>query len=59
MGVWRFMVSHYDESCVTVGSSTHNERIEQLWRDVITSVLKPFAEDFRELDSEDNLGSSE
>ena len=27
--VWRFMVSHHnDESCVTVGSSTHNERIE-------------------------------
>ena len=39
--VWRFMVSHHNnESCVTVGSSTHNERIERLWRDVRTSVLK-------------------
>jgi len=40
--VWRFMLSHYnDESCVTVGSSTHNERIERLWRDVRTSVIQP------------------
>ena len=40
---------------MTVGSSTHNERIERLWRDVRTSVLKPFAEAFRALESEDNL----
>ena len=54
--MWQFMVGHHnDESCVTVGSSTHNERIEQLWRDVRTSVLKPFAELFRVLGSEDNL----
>ena len=54
--VWQFMVGHHnDESCVTVGSSTHNERIERLWRDVQTSVLKPFAELFRVLESDDTL----
>ena len=54
--VWQFMVSHHNnESCVTVGSSTHNERIERLWRDVRTSVLKPFTEAFRALESEDNV----
>lgn len=54
--VWRFMLSHYnDESCVTVGSSTHNERIERLWRDVRTSVIQPFAQTFRELESEGTL----
>ena len=55
MDVWQFMVRHHnDESCVTAGSSTHNERIERLWRDVRTSVLKPF-ELFRVLESEDTL----
>ena len=52
----RFMLSHHnDESCVIVGSSTHNERIERLWRDVRTSVLQPFTETFRSLESEDSL----
>ena len=34
---------------VIVGSSTHNERIERLWRDVHRCV-KPFADKFRELE---------
>ena len=43
--VWQYMVTyHNDESSVIVGSSTHNERIERLWRDVRTGVLQPFAE---------------
>lgn len=41
-----------DPSCVNVGSSTHNERIERLWCDVYRCVLQPFAETFRTLESE-------
>ena len=50
--VWRYMMEqHNGESlCVIVGSSTHNERIERLWRDVHRCVLKPFAELFRRLE---------
>lgn len=33
-------------SCVITGSSTHNERIERLWRDVHRSVVRVFAETF-------------
>ena len=37
--VWRFMIEqHSSESSVITGSSTHNERIERLWRDVTRSV---------------------
>ena len=34
--VWQLMVDEHngDASCVVVGSSTHNTRIERLWRDV-------------------------
>ena len=53
---WRIMMNyHNDQSSVIVGSSTHNERIERLWRDVRSSVLQPFAEMFRLLESEDTL----
>ena len=56
MDVWRVMLSHHNnECCVIVGSSTHNERIESLWRDVRTSVVQPFADVFRTLESEDTL----
>ena len=52
--VWRFMLaSNSSDSTVApviVGSSTHNERIERLWRDVHRCVLKPFADKFRELE---------
>ena len=54
--VWRFMLIHHNDECaVMVGSSTHNERIERLWRDVRASVLQPFAEMFRTLESEETL----
>ena len=37
--VWQFMVGHHnDESCVTVGSSTHNERIERLCGEIYEQV---------------------
>ena len=35
VAVWRFMIEqHGTVSSVITGSSTHNERIERLWRDV-------------------------
>ena len=37
--VWRYMIeSHASELAVITGSSTHNERIERLWRDVYRCV---------------------
>ena len=39
--VWRFMIAqHRDERVVLTGCSTHNERIERLWRDVFRCVVK-------------------
>ena len=33
--VWRYMIDqHRSDRAVVVGSSTHNEQIEHLWRDV-------------------------
>ena len=37
-------------SHVVVGSSTHNQRIERLWRDVHCCVLRPFADQFYRLE---------
>lgn len=43
--VWRDMITaHQSESAVITGSSTHNERIERLWRDVTRSVSSIFIE---------------
>ena len=40
--VWRHMIQYWgSSSCVIVGSSVHNTRIERLWRDVRKSVLEP------------------
>ena len=37
--VWRYIVEqHTSNSAVITGSSTHNERIERLWRDVMRCV---------------------
>ena len=33
--VWRYMIDqHRSDRAVVVGSSSHNEQIEHLWRDV-------------------------
>ena len=40
--VWRFMVEQRGSSSVITGSSTHNERIERLWRDVYRCVMSIF-----------------
>ena len=45
--VWRMMMNkHSTHTCVTTGSSTHNERIERLWRDVHHSVIITFLDAF-------------
>ena len=51
--VWRYMlkVRGENESCVRTGSSTHNERIERMWRDVYRCVSSQFAVTFHGLES--------
>ena len=44
-----------NESCIITGSSVHNERIEQLWRDVSHSVIIPFKEVFGDLEEQNIL----
>jgi AraC-like DNA-binding protein len=54
--VWRYMIeNHASESAVITGSSTHNERIERLWRDVYRSVGVLFANTFYQLEDEGKL----
>ena len=37
--VWHYMFElHHSQSAILVGSSTHNERIERLWRDIYRCV---------------------
>ena len=43
MEVWRFMIEqHGSTTAIITGSSTHNERIERLWRDVHRCVTSLF-----------------
>ena len=55
--VWKFMIAQHngDESVVITGSSTHNERIERLWRDVFRCVGQLFYGTFRSLEDESVL----
>lgn len=52
--VWRYMLyaNNDNPSCVITGSSTHNERVERLWRDVYRSVSSTFASTFVSLERE-------
>ena len=53
--VWRYMVEqHASRHAVITGSSTHNERIERLWRDVYRCVGVVFADTFRALEADDH-----
>lgn len=56
IAVWRYMLDSHngDPLCVVTGSSTHNERIERLWRDVHRCVVH-FADTFHALESESVL----
>lgn len=54
--VWRYMMEqHQSESAVITGSSTHNERVERLWRDVTRSVGSVFYDTFRCLEDSGQL----
>ena len=51
--VWRHILSTYnDPSRVLTGRSTHNERIERLWRDVTQCVSSSFIETIHALEAE-------
>ena len=41
-----------DPSCVLRGRSTHNERVERLWRDVTRCVSTTFIDKFNSLEAE-------
>ena len=54
--VWRYMIAqHGDERVVITGSSTHNQCIERLWRDVFRCVAKLFYDVFYALEEEEAL----
>ena len=54
--VWRYMLeNHGTGSSVLVGSSTHNQRIERLWRDVFRCVSVMFHTMFTQLEAEGYL----
>ena len=45
--IWRYMIEqHRSDGAVVVGLSTHNERIEKLWRDVHRCVASVFLPGF-------------
>ena len=53
---WRYMVEqHASTSAVVTGSSTHNERIERLWRDVFRCVGVLYHDTFRKFEEDDCL----
>ena len=54
--VWRYICeAHEDPSAAVFGSSTHNERIERLWRDVYRCVSAHYCEMFYNLESHHQL----
>ena len=56
VGVWRYMAEqHGMAAAVITGSSTHNERIERLWRDVYRCVASLFYNTFYSLEGENKL----
>jgi hypothetical protein len=40
--VAEYMLAHRSQSSMLVGKSTHNQRIERLWRDIFEGVLSFF-----------------
>ena len=54
--VWQYMLEyHHSQAAVLVGSSTHNEQIECLWRDVFADLFREMENDgyFNNLDEVD------
>lgn len=54
ISIWKHMLSVYnnDPTCVVTGKSTHNERIERMWRDVTRCVSSSFIDTFNTLETE-------
>lgn len=51
--VWQYMLhAHNSGTSVITGSSTHNERVERMWRDLGRSVTSVFSSTFCLLESE-------
>lgn len=56
--VWRYMIEQKQSpSAVVVGSSTHNQRIERLWRDVTRCVSVLYGDLFRKMEEDNRLNS--
>ena len=56
MDVWSFITrQHGSDSAVITESSTHNERIEHLWRDYFRSVGSLFHDTFQALEADNKL----
>ena len=54
--IWRYMVEqHETDSAVITGSSTHNTRIERMWRDVYRCVSVSFCDAFHQLEEDGHL----
>lgn len=54
--IWRRMLEHRNSpSCVIVGSSVHNQRVERMWRDVNRLVSNQFRTEFYTLEEQGNL----
>ena len=51
--VWRYVTEqHSDSSAIIIGASTHNQRVERLWRDVFRCVIVLFYETFYSMEEE-------
>lgn len=56
ISVWRYMVEqHSTSSAIIAGSSTHNQRIERLWRDVFRCIAVLFYDTFHKLEDDQLL----
>ena len=54
--VWRHMLTTWDNpSCVITGSSTHNEQVERMWRDVTWCISSSYISLFTTLETEGAL----
>ena len=54
--VWQYMLSaHNSTKSVITGSSTHNERVERMWRDLGRSVTSVYSSTFSVLERENLL----
>lgn len=54
--IWRRMMEYRNNSsCVIVGSSVHNQRVERMWRDVNRLVSNQFRREFYALEEQGDL----